>query len=853
MTLRPMMLISMTLLVACGDKDDDGGGDGDSGGTDGGVVDADGDGFAVEDDCDDTNADVNPDADEICDGIDNDCDTLVDDEDDSVDLSTGTTFYADADGDGYGDPAVAVDACAAPSGTVESSDDCDDTLAGVNPGAVEVCDAADLDENCSGAADDADPDVDASTQTLTFPDGDSDGFGDADDPGTLYCDPPSGVVTDNTDCDDGDGDVHPDATEICDADDVDEDCAGGADDADVNVDPATQTLGYPDTDGDGYGNADVGGVLYCDFPSDVVADNTDCDDLEFNVNPGVTEVCDADNIDEDCSGAADNGDPDVDPSTLSTFYADADGDRYGDPDVEVLACDEPPTAVTDNTDCDDTNANTYPGATELCDGEDNDCDTDDSDIGLVSFESSAGVWTSLTSSFNGGSMTNAVGWTSPEAGTLWFCNDTFFTNLDLEHDVNVYGLSGDEVLDGAEAGSVVNIETDAITVSIQDLTIQNGSADGAMLATLGYTASGGGIHCDSTADLNLDGVTLLDNDAAQLGGGLAAHTCTVDIVDGVLEDNTAYFGAGLFLYEASLTVTDALIDANTADADGGGLMVVDSDAELESTLVSNNVALSEAGGAYVQNFYSTASLSCTGTAATAAGFLDNEADGDGGGVNLRYSADFEADSCDFGTLTGGDENTTYGLYNGADGYVFGYGDDATFSCTGGSCGTSTTEDLGRSVSNNYDGNNRYRGNMFLGTDYGTIDRFAVDLVGDSSCLFDHYIASNSTLGTSGWTIEWSSLDHSPQSDGSVADTEDIGLAMEVGTYYAVFTGWNCSTTGHEADYSSSPSQHNDIPLGLHVGYVVNNAYTTALSGTGVTLSAFTSTTQYYGTIDVTEL
>ena len=77
------------------------------------------------DDCDDTNADVNPSAIEVCDWIDNDCDTDVDDDDDSV--TGGSTYYPDADGDGYGDSDSPTTACEMPSGYVTNNWDCDDT------------------------------------------------------------------------------------------------------------------------------------------------------------------------------------------------------------------------------------------------------------------------------------------------------------------------------------------------------------------------------------------------------------------------------------------------------------------------------------------------------------------------------------------------------------------------------------------------------------------------------------------------------------------------------------------------------------------------------------------------------
>ncbi|HNH46562.1 MAG TPA: putative metal-binding motif-containing protein, partial [Myxococcota bacterium] len=136
--------------------------------------DEDGDGFCEsENDCNEGDASINPGATEICDGIDNNCD-------DTVDEGVMDTFYADADGDGFGDANNPKELCEAEEGFVNNSSDCDDAAKLVFPGATEVCDG--IDNNCDGSIDEG--------VTFTFyQDTDGDGHGDADT-ATQYCDAP---------------------------------------------------------------------------------------------------------------------------------------------------------------------------------------------------------------------------------------------------------------------------------------------------------------------------------------------------------------------------------------------------------------------------------------------------------------------------------------------------------------------------------------------------------------------------------------------------------------------------------------------------------------------------------------
>ena len=171
--------------------------------TDSSTVDADGDGFAADVDCDDDNADINPDADELCNGVDDDCDDAIDN--DAIDA---VEVWTDADADGYGDPDTGRIVCLAEADEVDNDGDCADDDPAINPDATEVCDADNVDEDCDGFADDADDSVDLATGGLFYRDSDGDGFGDPRAT-VRACDAGDGRTADNTDCDDTDPDANP--------------------------------------------------------------------------------------------------------------------------------------------------------------------------------------------------------------------------------------------------------------------------------------------------------------------------------------------------------------------------------------------------------------------------------------------------------------------------------------------------------------------------------------------------------------------------------------------------------------------------------------------------------------------
>ena len=266
----------------------------------------------------------------------------------------------DDDGDGFGDPSkgcilglksAETRRRLSTSGYAPNGGDCDDASNTTSPDATEVCNG--IDDNCNGL-------IDEGLLVTVYFDSDGDGYGNPYISQSVCPDNiPAGFVLDNNDCDDSNSTVYPGASELCDG--IDNDCDG-------LVDEGVKLSFYSDSDRDGYGNLNEALEAYA-APIGFVSDFTDCDDTNSAVYPGASEVCDG--LINDCNNRP-NGV--VDEGVTTVYFKDADYDGYGNATDTIGACSLPEGYVVNDQDCDDSDPTTHPGAIEICDGKDNNCD-----------------------------------------------------------------------------------------------------------------------------------------------------------------------------------------------------------------------------------------------------------------------------------------------------------------------------------------------------------------------------------------------------------------------------------------------------------------------------------------------
>lgn len=194
----------------------------------------------------------------------------IDCNDADASLNPNTVWYRDADADGYGNIALTAMGCAQPTGYVRNDLDCNDSNAGIT------------------------------TSLVWYRDQDADGYGNSGLT-TTSCSQPSGYVSNNVDCNDADASINP------------------------------NTVWYRDVDTDGYGNSGIV-ISSCTQPAGYVRNSADYNDTTANITNIAPQI----------------------------FYQDVDEDTFGNPNITVFYSVKPIGFVTNNSDCNDTDATLNP-------------------------------------------------------------------------------------------------------------------------------------------------------------------------------------------------------------------------------------------------------------------------------------------------------------------------------------------------------------------------------------------------------------------------------------------------------------------------------------------------------------
>jgi hypothetical protein len=319
-----------------------------------------------------------------------------------------------------------------------------------------------------------------------------------------------------------------------------------------------------------------------DTDGDGALDRDDCAPTDPTIHPGAVDVCNA--VDDDCDGAIDE-DPDL------SWYPDADGDGYGANEAPYGPACEPASEgqVTNKADCDDANPRVFPGATDVCNNSDDDCDgeVDEGIVAYVDIDATSDGDGSLDAPFR--SITAAL---EQGSGCIGVRPGAYIETLDVSRPVAIFSFGGSSqtfLLPTKSYRPVVSISTKEEGTLLQGFTVSGG-----------YAGYGGGVYISAPSSTLRD-VVLDVNGADYAGGGLSVTGGDIFLDQVDVIGNTSGSGGGVYVTNAAITAVGLTVSDNSA-AYGGGIYVdYGGSADLIDSVVSGNVSAYCGGGIYTSS------------------------------------------------------------------------------------------------------------------------------------------------------------------------------------------------------------------------------------------------------------
>ena len=251
------------------------------------------------------------------------------------------------------------------------------------------------------------------------------------------------------------------------------------------------------------------------------------------------------------------------------WYADQDGDEYGDIATKVQACDPPSGHVENSNDCDDMEPLAYTGAEEACDdGVDNNCD------GYVDQMVAGSTHTRIQ---------KAIKAACSAGDTVWVVPGVYPENIKFKG-YNIRLRSTDGAAATTIDGSACTHDTKCATVRFEENTNK------AMID--GFTVTGGVANSHQKTEW-------------VVGGGIQIYKSTVTVENCIVEENRATYGGGIGIWTGGTPViqNNVIRDNESLEGAGGGVAIW-RDGTGTTTVLNNEISENRAelgGGVFIKS------------------------------------------------------------------------------------------------------------------------------------------------------------------------------------------------------------------------------------------------------------